>query len=79
MSFSYLGEHGAREVVITNPNLINEMVEDILPIPEGTFPPIIEGADEELKNITYNKAIEIYGDPLPDIVKERLERELTQL
>ena len=77
--FSYLGEHGAREVVITNPNLINEMVEDILPIPEGTFPPIIEGADEELKNITYNKAIEIYGDPLPDIVKERLERELTSI
>lgn len=77
--FSYLGKDAAREVVITNPNLINDMVEDILPIPEGTYPPIIEGAEEELRNLTYQKAIEIYGDPLPEIVRERLERELNSI
>ncbi len=77
--FSYLGEDIAREVVVTNANIINEMTEDILPIPEGTYPPIIEGAEEELKKLTYNRAIEIYGDPLPEIVKERLDRELTSI
>lgn len=77
--FSYLGEDAAREIVVINPNLISDMCEDILPIPEGTFPPIIEGAEEELKELTYSKAIEIYGDPLPTIVKERLERELNSI
>ncbi len=74
--FSYLGKDKAYEVVIENTNLVNNMIEKIKPIPDGTFPPIIEGSEEELRNITYNKAYEIYGDPLPDIVKNRLEREL---
>lgn len=77
--FSYLGEDIAREVVIENTNIVNNMVEDILPIPDGTYPPIIEGAEEELKNITYAKAHEIYGEDLPDIVKKRLDRELTSI
>ena len=55
------------------------MIEEILPIPPGTFPPIIEGSEEELKEITFNKAYEIYGSPLPEIVKERLERELNSI
>ena len=74
--FSYLGSDIAKEVVIDNTNLINHMVEEIIPIPEGTFPPIIDGAEEELRKITYEKAIEVYGEPLPDIVEKRLEREL---
>src|SRR5699024_10128607 len=49
------------------------------PIPDGTYPPVIEGSDTELREITYNKAIEIYGDPLPDIVKQRLDRELNSI
>lgn len=77
--FQYLGKEKAEEVVIRNSNLIAEQIEDIKPIPDGTYPPIIEGADEELKSITYNRAREIYGDPLPSIVRERLERELNSI
>lgn len=77
--FSYLGKDIAYEVVIQNTNLVNNMIEEIEPIPDGTFPPIIEGSEEELRNITYKKAHEVYGDPLPDIVKNRLEKELSSI
>lgn len=77
--FSYLGEEGSREVVVTNTNLISDMVEEVEPIPSGTFTPVIEGADEELKNITYSKAYETYGNPLPAIVKNRLDKELNSI
>ena len=77
--FEYLGHEKAVEVVIENTNAISNMIEDIIPIPEGTYPPIIDGADEELREITYKKAYEMYGDPLPNIVKERLDRELNSI
>ncbi len=77
--FSYLGKDKSYEVVIQNTNLVNNMIEEMKPIPDGTFPPIIEGSEEELKEITYKKAYEVYGDPLPDIVEKRLERELTSI
>ncbi|MCK9443608.1 MAG: PolC-type DNA polymerase III [Tissierellaceae bacterium] len=77
--FSYLGEKIAHEVVITNTNLINNMVDKIIPVPEGTYPPVIDGADQELREITYERAIEAYGSPLPEIVKERLDRELNSI
>lgn len=77
--FSYLGRDIAKEVVIDNTNLINDMVDALIPIPDGTFPPIIEGSEEELREITYKKAFEVYGNPLPEIVEKRLERELTSI
>lgn len=77
--FAYLGEQKAYEVVVTNPNNIADMVEDIIPIPDGTFPPKIDGAEEEIKVLAENKAKEIYGDPLPEIVEKRLEKELNSI
>lgn len=77
--FEYLGREKCYEVVVTNTNLIADMCEDILPIPEGTFPPKIEGAEEEIRMLAENKAREIYGDPLPEIVEKRMEKELNSI
>lgn len=77
--FMYLGEEKAKEVVITNTNKIADMIEEIKPIPDETFPPVIEGAEEELYETTMNKAKELYGENLPQIVTDRLERELNSI
>ncbi len=74
--FAYLGSEKAEEVVITNTNIIADMIEKISPIHPGKFPPVIENSDRDLKEICFKKAHEIYGDPLPPIVEERLEKEL---
>ena len=78
--FSYLGEDVAKEVVVTNTNKIADMIESgIRPIPEGFYPPKMENAEEIVRTMTYEKAHRIYGDPLPDIVSARLERELNAI
>ncbi len=77
--FSYLGEATAREVVIDNPNMINDMVESIRPIPKGFYPPSIPGCEQELQDMCWARAKEWYGDPIPELVKNRLQRELTPI
>jgi len=77
--FEYLGHERAVEIVVENTNKIADTIEEILPIPKGSFPPEIEGAEEELRTITTTKAKGMYGDNLPDIVSERLERELNSI
>ena len=77
--FAYLGEDKAYEVVVTNTNLIADMVEKIKPIPDGKYDPHIDGCEEELTENCYKLAREMFGDPLPPQVESRLERELNAI
>ena len=77
--FAYLGSEKAEEVVITNTNRIADMCEKISPVRPDKCPPVIENSDQMLRDICYNKAHKMYGDPLPEIVQERLDRELNSI
>ena len=77
--FQYLGEEKAYEVVVTNTNKVADWCEKISPISPEKCPPHIPGCEEDIKNIAYKKAYELYGDPLPEIVKTRLDKELNSI
>lgn len=78
-AFSFLGEDVAKEIVIENTNKIADEISEIQPIKDGLYPPHIAHADEEMKKLTYDKAYELYGNPLPKIVKDRLDLELNSI
>ena len=74
--FSYLGRERAREVVVENPNKIADWCEDIKPVPDDKCPPVIPGSAEEIETMAKQKAAELYGDPLPQLIQQRLDAEL---
>jgi DNA polymerase-3 subunit alpha (Gram-positive type) len=78
-AFSFLGEEKAKEIVVTNTNKIADMIEPIKPIKDDLYTPRIEGAEEEIREMSYAMAKKIYGDPLPEIVEARLEKELKSI
>ena len=77
--FMYLGEEKAYEVVITNTNLIADMIEPMMPVPEGKFPPKIDGAEEYLRRVCDERAEGMYGSPLPEEIRARLDKELNSI
>ncbi|MFF2449815.1 PolC-type DNA polymerase III [Neobacillus sp. NPDC058068] len=78
-AFSFLGKEKAKEIVVINTNKIADMIDDIKPIKDDLYTPRIEGADEEMREMSYSMARKIYGDTLPEIVEARLEKELKSI
>jgi len=77
--FAYLGDEDAKMVVIDNPMVINEMIENIKPVPDGFYPPKIDTAEEEITELTWKNAHALYGDDLPALVEERIVHELDSI
>jgi DNA polymerase-3 subunit alpha (Gram-positive type) len=77
--FAFLGEADAHWTVVACPNLIAGQVERIEPIPQGFYPPIIETAESEIIELTWNSAESIYGSPLPEVVQKRIQHELNSI
>ena len=77
--FAYLGEETAMEVVVHAPNAIADRCGQLKPYPDGTFAPKIEDAEDLLRNMAVNRALELYGDPLPEVVQKRLDKELNSI
>lgn len=77
--FDYFSDEVAKELVIDTPQQLVEEIEELKPVPEGLYTPTIEGADEEIRTMAHERAEEWYGDPLPEIVEDRLENELESI
>jgi DNA polymerase-3 subunit alpha (Gram-positive type) len=78
-AFQFLGDEKAKEIVVTNSNAIADSIEEISPVKDGLFTPNIEGANDEIRDLCYGRAKKIYGDPIPEIVLDRLEKELDSI
>lgn len=77
--FDFLGKETAREIVVSNSNLIADKVENIAPLKKDLYTPSIEGAEDEVRNLTYGNAEALYGSPLPELVEQRIEKELNSI
>ena len=78
-AFDYLGEEAAQEVVVENTHKINDMIEQARPIPTGFYPPKIDGSEDEVREMTYKKLEELYGENIDENLKERVEKELNSI
>lgn len=77
--FAYLGEAEAHRIVVDDPARVAEQIEHLQPVPDGFFPPKIQGAEEEITALTWRKAHAVYGPYLPPLVEERIKRELDSI
>lgn len=77
--FSYLGEETAYQVVVENPNKIADLIEQMMPVPAGKFPPKIDGAEDDLRKACEERAADMYGSPLPAEIRTRLDKELNSI
>lgn len=77
--FAFLGEETAKEVVVTNTQKIADLIDSILPVKEGLYAPKMAGSDDQIRQMSYDRAEELYGSPLPNIVEARLEKELDSI
>ncbi|MFC6176372.1 PolC-type DNA polymerase III [Companilactobacillus huachuanensis] len=77
--FDYMDEATEQEIIVDNPKKIMDSLDDISPVKDKLYTPKMEGAEDEIKNLTLNKAHELYGDPLPEIVQERMDKELKSI
>ena len=78
-AFDYLGEDAAMEVVVENTHKISDMIEQVRPVPTGFYPPKIDGAEEEVREMTYKRLKELYGENIDESLKERVEKELNSI
>ncbi|WP_163536831.1 PolC-type DNA polymerase III [Gracilibacillus sp. YIM 98692] len=78
-AFSFLGEEKATEIVIQNPKLLVDKIDEIKPVKEDLYTPNIEGAEEEIRELSYSFARNVYGDPIPELVEKRIEKELKSI
>ncbi len=78
-SFSFLDESIRKRIVIDEPRALANRIEEVAPVPDELYTPNIDGADEEIRKMSYERAKSIYGDPLPEIVEKRLEKELKSI
>ncbi|MDN6569044.1 MAG: PolC-type DNA polymerase III, partial [Tetragenococcus halophilus] len=77
--FQFLGNEKAKEIVVDNPNQLNDNCEVVIPVKDKLYTPKIPGSEEEITNLSYSQAKKLYGDPLPEIVEKRLEKELESI
>lgn len=78
-AFHFLGEETAKEIVVENTNKIADICEEVIPVKDELYTPKIPGSEDEISELSYTKAKQMYGDPLPEIIQKRLKKELNSI